>query len=68
MKQPGIREVRGEMTYTRPELRFLGSLAALTLGQMGSCPDAGGLTNQRINGQGNCSTPGMGGPKPRVRA
>jgi hypothetical protein len=56
------------MTYTRPELRLLGSLATLTMGQMGSCPDAGGLTNQRINGQGNCSTPGMGGPKPRVRA
>jgi hypothetical protein len=28
--------------YSTPELKFLGSLAALTLGQNGSCPDGGG--------------------------
>jgi hypothetical protein len=46
------------MTYATPELRFLGTLAGLTMGQNGSCPDGGGLTATQRGGMSNCGVSG----------
>ena len=45
------------MQYQTPELRVLGTLSELTLGQNGSCPDGGGLNNTQLGGG---FTPGCG--------
>jgi hypothetical protein len=46
------------MKYSKPELRALGSLAALTLGQNGSCPDGGGHNNTQLGGMSDCGVSG----------
>ena len=48
----------GWMQYSKPELRSLGSLAALTLGQNGSCPDGGGHNNTQLGGMSTCGVSG----------
>lgn len=45
------------MKYSTPELRSLGSLAALTLGQNGSCPDGNG-NNTQLGGMSDCGVSG----------
>ena len=45
--------------YEAPRLRELGSLATLTMGMSGSCPDGNGNNNQR-GGGGTCGVSGMG--------
>jgi hypothetical protein len=47
------------MQYKTPELRSLGSLASLTLGQNGSCPDGGGLNSTQLGGMSTCGVSGM---------
>lgn len=49
----------GWMKYSTPELRFLGSLAGLTLGQGGSCPDGAGQNDTNLGGMSNCGISGM---------
>lgn len=49
------------MEYSTPELRNLGSLSYLTLGQNGSSPDGGVFANQ--NNNGNPSNNNQGGGK-----
>jgi hypothetical protein len=49
----------GTMQYKTPELRSLGSLASLTLGQNGSCPDGGGLNSTQLGGMSTCGVSGM---------
>lgn len=51
------------MDYSKPELRSLGSLAALTLGNNGSCPDGNGENDQvggGFQGPGGPSNVGCG--------
>ena len=47
-------------SYEKPQLRRLGSLASLTLGMNGSCPDGNGNSSQ-LGGMGGCGSSGMGG-------
>lgn len=44
--------------YSTPELSRLGSLASLTLGMNGSCPDGGGLNNTQLGGASDCGISG----------
>jgi hypothetical protein len=46
--------------YATPELRRLGSLSGLTMGQNGSCPDGGSLNNTQLGGMSTCGVSGMG--------
>jgi hypothetical protein len=46
------------MGYSTPELKVLGSLAALTLGQNGSCPDGGGHNDTQLGGMSDCGVSG----------
>ena len=48
-------------SYSKPELRRLGSFSQLTLGMGGSCPDGGGLNNTQLGGMSNCGVSGMDG-------
>ena len=41
------------MRYEAPLLRSLGTLAGLTMGMNGSCPDGNGQNNQ-LGGMSNC--------------
>lgn len=52
----------GPMAYSTPELRNLGSLSYLTLGQNGSCPDGGQFANQNCGGNNNPNGGGQGNP------
>jgi hypothetical protein len=49
---------RGAMNYAKPELRALGTLSGLTMGQNGSCPDGGGLNNTQLGGMSDCGVSG----------
>ena len=46
------------MNYSTPQLKSLGSLASLTLGQNGSCPDGGGQNNTQLGGMSDCGVSG----------
>ncbi len=50
----------GPMDYQKPVLRSLGSLAGLTMGHSGSCPDGSGQNNSVRDRPTNCK-PGMAG-------
>ena len=52
------------MHYSTPELRNLGSLAYLTLGQNGSSPDGGIYDNQNNNGAPSDNNGGQGQGNP----
>jgi hypothetical protein len=43
--------------YREPSLRFLGTLADLTLGNNGSCPDGNG-DNDQVGGASDCGVSG----------
>lgn len=45
------------MNYSTPQLKSLGSLASLTLGNNGSCPDGNGNNNQ-LGGMSDCGVSG----------
>jgi hypothetical protein len=47
------------MNYQKPELRALGTLTSLTMGQNGSCPDGGGQNNNtQLGGMSDCGVSG----------
>jgi hypothetical protein len=46
------------MKYEKPELRVLGTLTSLTMGQNGSCPDGGGQNINQLGGMSNCGVSG----------
>jgi hypothetical protein len=46
------------MDYRKPELRVLGTLTSLTMGQNGSCPDGGGHNDTQLGGMSDCGVSG----------
>lgn len=47
------------MKYQKPQLRNLGSLASLTLGMNGSCPDGMDNNVTQLGGMGECGVSEM---------